>query len=229
MQTLKKNKQKKRNYSLYWQFFMLFNHLLNKYILLNMSNLAIFVSGSGSNAENIYKYFNNNDEINVKLFCSNNAKAYAIERSKKLGIDCFIFNREEYKDEKIILEKLSAYNIDFIILAGYLWLIPTWLIKSFTDKIINIHPALLPKYGGKGMYGMNVHNAVIDNKETESGITIHLVNENYDEGKIIYQAKCRIEPGDNAELLAQKVHKLEYEYFPKVIEKYITGFIEGKL
>ena len=191
-----------------------------------MSNLAIFASGSGSNAENIYKYFNNHDNINVKLFCCNNAKAFVIERSKDLGIDCFVFNREDYSNERLILKKLSEYQIDFIILAGYLWLIPTWLIKNYPDKIINIHPALLPKYGGKGMYGMNVHNAIIENKETESGITIHLVNENYDEGKSIFQAKCKIEPDDSAELLAQKVHELEYEYFPKVVEKYILE-IEG--
>lgn len=189
-----------------------------------MSNLAIFVSGSGSNAENIFKYFNNHDDINIELFCCNNAKAFAIERSKNLGVDCFVFNREDYKNEKMMLDKLSAYKIDFIILAGYLWLIPDWLIKNYTDRIINIHPALLPKYGGKGMYGMNVHNAVIENKEKESGITIHLVNENYDEGEIIHQAKCKIEPDDNAELLAQKVHELEYEHFPKVIEKYILGY-----
>jgi len=184
-----------------------------------MTNIAIFASGSGSNAENIYNYFSKNKDVNIKLIITNNKNAFVIERAKKLGVDCKIINKKDFSHSELVLNTLKEYNINFIVLAGFLLLVPKYLIENYTDKIINIHPALLPNYGGKGMYGMNVHNSVIENKEKQSGITIHYVNENYDEGNTIFQAKCEITKNDTPELLAEKIHKLEYEFFPKVIDE----------
>lgn len=183
-----------------------------------MKNIAIFASGSGTNAENIIQYFKDNPEIQVKLLLSNKKEAYALERAARHGVDTMVFNRDDFNNSDRVLEKLKAEAIDFIVLAGFLWLIPENIIEAYPGKIVNIHPALLPKYGGKGMYGSRVHQAVIDAGEKETGITIHYVNPRYDEGLIIYQAKCRVAPDDDAESLARKVHELEYRDFPKVIE-----------
>lgn len=184
--------------------------------------IAIFASGSGSNAENIHQYFATNNEVEVVAILTNNSNAKVIERANRLNIDSKVFDRTSFYNTSEIVDYLKAKQIDLVVLAGFLWMIPENLIKAFPNKIINIHPALLPKYGGKGMYGDNVHKAVIENKEAESGITIHFVNEKYDEGKIIFQAKCTILPTDNYEDLANKIHALEYEHFPKVIEQVLT-------
>jgi phosphoribosylglycinamide formyltransferase 1 len=183
-----------------------------------MINLSIFASGSGSNAENIGNYFLHHSHIQVSQILSNRTDAFVLERAKKLNIPSSTFTRLEFK-ESGFLEKLE--KADYIILAGFLWLIPNYLIKAFPEKIINIHPALLPKYGGKGMYGDHVHKAVIDAGEKESGITIHLVNEEYDKGQILFQAKCEVTADDTPESLAKKIHELEQEHFPKAIEEYI--------
>ena len=147
-----------------------------------------------------------------------------LERAKNLGIKAIVFNKKDFKETDEVFNQLKAFQPDLIVLAGFLWLMPANIIQSFPNKIINIHPALLPNYGGKGMYGMHVHNAVIQNKETESGITIHFVNEHYDEGKYILQASCMLTPEDTPELVAQKVHLLEYEHFPRVVEELIKQY-----
>jgi phosphoribosylglycinamide formyltransferase 1 len=186
-----------------------------------MKRIAIFASGSGTNAQNIFEYFSNNKNIRVDSLFSNRPDAYVLERAKKSGIQTFVFNREVFYSTGEILKTLNERNIDLIVLAGFLWLIPQNLINNFT--IINIHPALLPKYGGKGMYGMKVHSAVVENREPETGITIHYVNEVFDNGEIIFQAKCSINPEDKPEDVASKVHELEYEYFPQIIEEVVSG------
>ena len=188
---------------------------------MDVKRIAIFASGSGSNAQNIIEYFADNKNIIVDSVWTNNPSAYVLERAKKCGIDSFIFSREEFKSTLFVVEKLKNRNINLIVLAGFLWLIPSNLIQNF--RIINIHPALLPKYGGKGMYGMNVHQAVVENKEIESGISIHFVNEKYDEGEIIFQAVCPVLPSDSPEDVAEKVHQLEYKHFPEVIEKVLIN------
>lgn len=186
-----------------------------------MKRIAIFASGSGSNAENIAQHFQSNAEVEISLILSNKKNAFVLERAKKLNIPSQTFTRADFYESHTIIDTLKSKNIDLIVLAGFLWLVPDSLVKAFPNAIMNIHPALLPNYGGKGMYGMNVHNAVIDNKEKESGITIHLVNEKYDDGETILQAKCWIDENDNAEDLAQKIHELEYEYFPRAVETYL--------
>ncbi len=182
------------------------------------SKIAIFASGSGSNAENIIHYFSGNPKFEFPVILSNKSDAFVHERAKKLQIPSFTFSREQFIAGEEILLSLKNYNIDYIILAGFLLKVPEVLVKAFPDKIINIHPALLPKYGGKGMYGDNVHKAVKAAGETESGITIHYVNEQYDEGNIILQTKCALTDDDTPETIAHKVHALEYEHFPKAIE-----------
>ncbi len=186
-----------------------------------MKKIAIFASGSGSNAENIALYFSNNENLNIKCIYSNKSDAFVLERAKKLNIPSMVFSRSEFYESDKVLDHLKSLNVDLIVLAGFLWLIPKNLTDNFS--IINIHPALLPKYGGKGMYGDRVHKEVVKNSEKESGITIHYVNENYDEGDIIFQAKCSLKPEDTADEVARKVHALEYKYFPKVIEKLLFG------
>lgn len=185
--------------------------------------IAIFASGSGSNAQRITEYFKDNDKVSVELFLTNNPQAGVIERGRKLSIPTLIFDKHTFSKTNKILELLKKLEIDFIILAGFLWLIPENLIKAYPNKIINIHPSLLPKYGGKGMWGHHVHEAVVANQENESGITIHFVNEHYDEGKVIFQSKCEVLPTDSPEEVARKVQILEHEYFPVVIEKIILN------
>ena len=186
-----------------------------------MNKIAIFASGSGSNAENIIKYFGTKKTaIVTKVYC-NKKGAGIFDRCKRLQKECVLFTKNELFSSDELLNQLKN-EADYIILAGFLLKIPLRLINAFPNKIINIHPALLPKYGGKGMYGMHVHNAVKENMETETGITIHFVNENYDEGAIIFQAKTQLESTDSADDIAQKIHQLEYENFPKVIESVIV-------
>ncbi len=187
-----------------------------------MTRIAIFASGSGSNAENIANYFSDNLSVDVSLILSNNPNAFVLQRAKNLGIKSLVFQKDDFSKNNDILSFLAKNNINLIILAGFLLKIPKNLIKAFPNKIINIHPALLPKYGGKGMYGDKVHESVIKAKETESGITIHYVNEHYDEGEVIFQAKCPIEPTDTSNDLANKIHALEYEHFPKVIKNLLV-------
>ncbi|MCW3786532.1 phosphoribosylglycinamide formyltransferase [Plebeiibacterium sediminum] len=184
-----------------------------------MSRVAVFASGSGSNAENIVKYFSGRLSSDDFSFYCNNKNAFVNERAKELGVKITLFSREEFYNSDIIVEQLKKEGCEIIVLAGFLWLIPDNLVKAFKGKIINVHPALLPKYGGKGMYGKKVHEAVVENKETESGITIHYVDENYDEGKVIFQASCDITELDSASDVERKVHDLEYLYYPKVIEQ----------
>jgi phosphoribosylglycinamide formyltransferase 1 len=187
-----------------------------------MNKIAIFASGSGSNAQNIAEFFKNSDGVKIDCILSNRTDAYVLERAKSLEIDTLTFSKEDFYDSKNVLHFLQLRGVDFIILAGFLWLIPKYLIEAYPKKIVNIHPALLPKFGGKGMYGMKVHQAVVDAKEPESGITIHYVNEKYDDGDILFQAKCPVEATDTAEMVAEKVHALEYKHFPAVIEKIIA-------
>ena len=187
-----------------------------------MKQIAIFASGSGSNAQNISEYFADKDDANIALILTNSKEAYVIHRAKQLNIPVVVFNRNDFYQTENVLDKLKSFQIDLVVLAGFLWLIPNNLIKAYPDRIINIHPALLPKYGGKGMYGMKVHEAVKAARETESGISIHFVNEKYDEGKIIFQAKVKIEETDNAKSIAEKIHALEYKHFPLVIEKLLN-------
>ncbi|MBI3521311.1 MAG: phosphoribosylglycinamide formyltransferase [Bacteroidetes bacterium] len=187
-----------------------------------MKNVAIFASGEGTNAENLFNYFTNDKRIKIKLVVTNSDNAGVIERAERHKKNVQIISKSAlYEYTSKIIEFLQAEKIDIIILAGFLLKIPEPFIKAFADRIINIHPSLLPKYGGKGMYGMNVHKAVIENKDTESGITIHYVNEEYDKGEVILQARCDVDPQDTPETLSAKIRKLEFEFFPKAIEKVI--------
>jgi phosphoribosylglycinamide formyltransferase-1 len=188
-----------------------------------MKTIAIFASGSGTNAQNIIEYFKKKDNIKIVLILSNKKNAFVLERAKTFNIPFIIFDRKQFYESEHIVDLLLEKHIDLIVLAGFMWLIPNNLIQAFPDRIINIHPALLPKYGGKGMYGINVHRAVIKNNEKESGISIHLVNEKYDEGKIIFQAKCNVDISDTPEKLAKRIHLLEHEHFPKIIEKLLLA------
>ncbi len=189
---------------------------------LQMKRIAIFASGSGSNAENIITYFNNTQLATVaKVYC-NNKNAKVFDRCKRLNVECSLFSRDDFFTSDTIVSQLKD-TADLVILAGFLWKIPANIIAAFPNNIINIHPALLPKYGGKGMYGMHVHKAIKENNETETGITIHYVNEHYDEGGIIYQAKTTVTPEDTPETIAQKIQTLEQEHFPRVIASLITA------
>ncbi|MEQ8924178.1 MAG: phosphoribosylglycinamide formyltransferase [Fulvivirga sp.] len=186
-----------------------------------MIKLAIFASGSGSNAQNIVEYFSESNDIEVSLILSNNSKAYVLERAQKLDIPTAIFSRDSFYKSEEILKVLANDKIDFIILAGFMWLVPKYLVEAYPNRILNIHPALLPKFGGKGMYGDHVHKAVKEAGEVESGITIHYVNEKYDEGNIVFQATCELTTSDTPETIAEKVHALEYKHYPEVIESVI--------
>ena len=186
-----------------------------------MNKIAIFASGSGTNAQNIIDYFKTKETTAVSYILSNKKDAYVLTRAQNFNIPVRTFDRHEFYETDEILNFLTEKGINWIVLAGFLWLIPENIVDSFTNRIINIHPALLPKFGGKGMYGLNVHRAVLENKEKETGITIHYVNKIYDEGNIIFQTKCKVDEADTPESLAEKVHKLEYSYYPEIIEKLI--------
>jgi phosphoribosylglycinamide formyltransferase-1 len=176
-------------------------------------------SGSGTNAQRIMEHFASHPAIRVEMVFCNNPEAGVIGRARNLGVPVFLFNRHDIYETNHVLDTLTVQGIDWIVLAGFLWLIPGTILKKYPGRIINIHPALLPKYGGKGMYGMKVHETVLCNKDSESGITIHYVNEQYDEGQIIFQARCPVLPSDTPEKLAARIHELEYAHFPEVIEK----------
>lgn len=183
-----------------------------------MKNVAIFASGSGTNAENIARYFSKSETVKVAVVLSNNKNVGVHARVNNLGIPSFVFSREEFVEGMPVLAKLAEYQTDLIVLAGFMNKISDALLKAYPGKIINIHPALLPKHGGKGMYGMHVHEAVVAAGDKESGITIHYINENYDEGDIIFQATCPVSPTDTPDEVATKVHALEYAHYPHVIE-----------
>jgi len=187
-----------------------------------LKNIAIFASGTGSNATKIVDYFNNHPTINVALIISNKKKAKVLEMAKSKNIPTLLISRTSFYQTENLLTNLASYAVDFIALAGFLWLIPPYLIKAFPNKMVNIHPALLPKYGGKGMYGQYVHQAVRKNNESTSGITLHYVNEQYDEGNIIFQATCPVTPTDSATDIAQNVLALEHHYFPRILESLLT-------
>lgn len=184
-------------------------------------NLAIFASGNGSNAEVIIRYFAEHPDIQVSALFCNRADAYVIERAKRFDLPVVVFNKNDfYETEKVILE-LKRFRIDWIVLAGFLWLVPRNLLTQFSNKIVNIHPALLPKFGGKGMYGQRVHDAVLAAGESQSGITIHLLNENFDEGPIIFQRSLPVKTDDTPETLSQRIHELEHEHYAPEVERLI--------
>lgn len=186
-------------------------------------NIVIFASGSGTNAENIIRYFQDHPAGRVALLVSNNPDAGALGRAAKLGIPCATVSRADLYETGKAEKLLKEHRADLIVLAGFLWLIPPSMIRAYPDRILNIHPALLPAFGGKGMYGQHVHKAVLAGGAGESGISVHYVSSEYDRGKVIFQAKCAIGPGETPETLANKIHQLEYEHYPKVIEKLLTG------
>lgn len=189
-----------------------------------MKRIAIFASGSGTNAQKIIEYFSSSKDVVVDSLWSNNENAYALIRAEKLGIETITFEKEEFYRSNEILDRLYDHRIDMIVLAGFLWLVPRNLTELFT--VVNIHPALLPKYGGKGMFGANVHKAVLASKDKESGITIHRVNQDYDKGDIIFQATCPIMPRDTLETLAARIHELEHQHYPRVIEEVLLNMDE---
>lgn len=184
-----------------------------------MKRIVIFASGSGTNAENLINFFKNRKTASVVLVLTNNPHAKVLDRCKNLKVSAISFNKIAFTETNDVLNLLKATKPDLIILAGFLWKFPEAILNEFPNKVINVHPALLPKYGGKGMFGMHVHEAVVANKETETGITIHYVNEHYDEGAIIFQATCDVKPSDSADDVAAKIHDLEMEHFPKVVEE----------
>lgn len=196
-----------------------------------MKKLALFASGSGTNAENLIRYFSNSKQFEVSLVLCNKSDAFVLERAKKLSVPSIVFDKSQLhcqadwtnEGKPSILSILRQNDIFSIILAGFLMMVPKHLIEAYPGKIINIHPALLPKYGGKGMHGMHVHEAVVSAKEEETGITIHLVDELYDHGKCLFQAKCEVLPCDTAKDVAVKIHLLEQEYFPQVVDDYLSA------
>ncbi|MRX48807.1 phosphoribosylglycinamide formyltransferase [Pedobacter puniceum] len=183
--------------------------------------IAIFASGSGSNAQKIMEYFKKSNDAEVAIVLTNNPDAYVLQRADNFEIPSHVFDRKEFRETDEVVQLLKNLQIDLIVLAGFLWLVPENLLKAFPNKIINIHPSLLPKYGGKGMYGDKVHLAVLENKELESGITIHFVNEHFDEGEVIHQSRFKIEAGDDLEMIKFKGQQLEHQHFPRVIESLI--------
>ena len=188
-----------------------------------MKRMVIFASGGGTNAENLIRFFQNSEKAHVTMVLTNNPHAKVLDRCKTLKVPALSFNRTAFSKTDIVLDILKNENPDIIILAGFLWKFPEHILSHFNNKVINVHPALLPKFGGKGMYGMNVHEAIVAQKEKETGITIHYVNENYDEGAIIHQAKCKVEVTDSAEDVAAKIHALEMKYFPEVVDKLLKA------
>jgi phosphoribosylglycinamide formyltransferase 1 len=189
----------------------------------SIPRIAIFASGSGSNAQRIAEYFEGKGVLEISAIYCNNPEAFVLQRAKILNIPSVLFNRQTFYTSNEILEDIKQRQIDWIILAGFLWLVPQYILQAFPQRIINIHPALLPNYGGRGMYGMKVHQSVVAAGDTKSGITIHYVNEHYDEGNIIFQAYCQVTAKDSPEILAAKIHELEYEHFPRVIKDMVTS------
>jgi phosphoribosylglycinamide formyltransferase-1 len=187
-----------------------------------MKRIVIFASGSGTNAENLIEFFHNRKNASVIQVLTNNPHAKVLDRAKKLKVSALAFNKIAFTETDDVLNILQNSKPDLIVLAGFLWMFPKKILNMFPNKVINVHPALLPKYGGKGMYGMNVHEAIVANKETETGITVHYVNEHYDEGAIIFQAKCAVLKTDSAQDIADKIHELEMEHFPKVVKKLLN-------
>ncbi len=187
-----------------------------------MRNIAILASGSGTNAENIIRCFSNSEFARVKIVLSNKAEAYVLKRAESLHVQSMFFDRRQFYGTGEVLECLIRNKIDFIVLAGFLWLVPGEILRAYDRRIVNIHPGLLPGYGGKGMYGSRVHKSVIENHEKESGITIHYVNDIYDNGDIIFQARCSVDANDTPDTLAAKVHALEYRFFPEVIADLVS-------
>lgn len=185
--------------------------------------IAIFASGSGTNAQRLVEYFSDHEQIEVASILSNKKDAYVLERAARLGVLSSVFGREDIYQSNRLIDQLATEQIDYIVLAGFLWLIPSAMVERYPNRIINIHPALLPAFGGKGMYGAKVHEAVINNGEWRSGITIHLVNEAYDEGAVLAQETCMLTTRDTPETLAQKIHQLEYAHFPMTVEKYVLS------
>jgi phosphoribosylglycinamide formyltransferase-1 len=185
--------------------------------------IAIFASGGGTNAEEIFTYFKSNSSIQVVGLLSNNPEAYALQRAKNHGVPVLTFTRNEFRETTLVLDWLKEKQATHIVLAGFMWLVPQYLVQAYPNKIVNIHPALLPKFGGKGMYGIHVHEAVKAAGEKETGITIHLVNEKYDDGRVLFQASCDILQSDTAEDVAGKVHELEYRHYPRVIEQWVMS------
>jgi phosphoribosylglycinamide formyltransferase-1 len=188
-----------------------------------MKRIVIFASGSGTNAENLIEFFHNKDNASVIQVLTNNPHAKVLDRCKKLNVSALSFNRIAFSKSDDVLNILKSSNPDLIVLAGFLWKFPKHILANYSNKVINIHPALLPKFVGKGMYGMHIHEAVVANEETETGITIHFVNEYYDEGTIIFQAKCDVLPTDSAEDIAVKIHELEMEHCPLIVNSIIIG------
>jgi phosphoribosylglycinamide formyltransferase-1 len=187
-----------------------------------MKRIAIFASGSGTNAQRIIEHFESISDVEISLLLTNNEDAYVLKRSAALDIPAYVFNRQMFYESDLVHDILRDVGIDFIVLAGFLWLVPPNILHTWAGRIVNIHPALLPKFGGKGMYGDRVHQAVIEAGEKETGISIHYVNEKYDDGQIIFQERFDILPEDTAESIAEKIHVLEHEHFPVVIEKLIN-------
>ncbi len=188
-----------------------------------MKNIAIFVSGSGTNCENIIRHFSGHQQVNIALVLSNRADAYALVRAQRLGVPTAVVSKSEFNDEKKMNSLLDSYHIDFIVLAGFLLMVPSFLIRRYDHRMLNIHPALLPKHGGKGMYGHHVHEAVKAAGDTETGMTVHWVSDVCDGGEIIAQFSTPLSPDDTPDDIANKEHLLEMEHFPKVIEKTILG------
>ena len=193
-----------------------------------MVNLAIFVSGSGTNCEDIIRYFQNNQQVNISLVISNKADAYALVRAKHLNVETAVLPKSDFNNRELVLGLMSDHRIDFIVLAGFLLMIPGWLIDAYEHRMVNLHPALLPKFGGKGMYGHHVHESVKAAGETETGMTVHWVSNVCDGGEIIEQYKTAISPDDTPDDIAEKEHELEMEHFPKVIERVLLneGFVK---
>ena len=188
----------------------------------HIKNIAIFASGTGTNTENIIQYFQQKKTAKIVLIVCNNPQAGVLKIATVNNIPSIIIQKEKFFKGDAYLPELKTAGVNFIVLAGFLWKIPSLIINEYRDAIINIHPALLPKFGGKGMYGNFVHEAVLSAKEKESGITIHFVDEFYDNGKTIFQVTCPVYENDTTETLAKRIHELEYTYFPKVIEELIT-------
>lgn len=192
---------------------------------MSVKRIAIFASGNGSNAEEIIRHFQESSDVSISLVLSNNPEAYVLKRAEKYHIPTRVFDRQTFRETEQVLVWLTEVGITHIVLAGFLWLVPSYILEAYAGRIINIHPSLLPRHGGKGMYGMKVHEAVKAAGDSESGITIHLVDSNYDEGKVVFQITCPVLPSDSPKDIADKVHHLEYQHFPVIIEKWLFNHL----